>query len=378
MSANAAGIRWVRKNLLAGPMDVALTCILVPVCLWAVASFGKWALLTADWNTLEANMKVMLVGTFPPDMLGRAWYWFACLCALTGATLGAVAPPTKKFTVGMASVLAASAVWASSSSAWPLLNLSACTTLACLAAVMTGYVPMARRCIPLMWLIGFVASAYLLLPAGVDRWGGLMLGVMVTLISAAMSIPLGFALAFGRRSKMAGIRAICIGYIEVMRSLPLILIVYWIWVVTPLVAPNHPVPDVVRGLLGFTFFFAAYVAEYVRSGLQAVPKGQVEAAASLGMTQGQINRDIVLPQALRVVTPALVGNVLDIFNNVPLLFIIGLTEFLRAGQMVLANPQSSGRMYEVYVFMFVVYLGAASLITYGARRLEARMASGYR
>jgi general L-amino acid transport system permease protein len=163
-----------------------------------------------------------------------------------------------------------------------------------------------------------------------------------------------------------------------MRSLPLILIVYWIWVVAPLVAPSFSIPDVVRGLIGFTLFFAAYVAEYVRSGLQAVAKGQVEAAASLGMTQGQINRDVVLPQALRVVTPALVGNVLDIFNNVPLLFIIGLTEFLRAGQMVLANPQSAAHMYEVYVFMFVVYLGAASLITYGARRLEARMATGYR
>jgi general L-amino acid transport system permease protein len=378
MNANTVAVRWVRKNLLAGPMDAALTLVLVPLCIWAVYSFAHWALVGADWKTLEANMKVMLVGTFPPEMLNRAWYWFACLCGLTGATLGAVAPPTRRFIAVLSVVLAVSAVRAGLSNSAAFLNLTACTTLGCMAALLTGHISRSRKFIPVMWLLGFVASAYLLLPAGVDRWGGLMLGVMVTLISAALSIPIGFALAFGRRSKMAGIRAICIGYIEVMRSLPLILIVYWIWVVTPLVAPDYPVPDVVRGLLGFTFFFAAYVAEYVRSGLQAVPKGQVEAAASLGMTQGQINRDIVLPQALRVVTPALVGNVLDIFNNVPLLFIIGLTEFLRAGQMVLANPQSSGRMYEVYVFMFVVYLGAASLITYGARRVEARMASGYR
>jgi general L-amino acid transport system permease protein len=193
-----------------------------------------------------------------------------------------------------------------------------------------------------------------------------------------LSIPLGVLLALGRRSHYASARILCTGYIEVMRSLPLILIVYWVWVVMPLLAPGNPVPDLARGLVAFIFFFAAYMAEYVRSGLQSVPRGQVEAALSLGMSRSQVNRDVVLPQAVRVVTPALVGNVLDVFNTVPLLFIIGLTDFLRAGQMVLVNPQSGGRTYEMYLFMFAVYLAIASLITYGARRLEARMAVGHR
>ena len=92
----------------------------------------------------------------------------------------------------------------------------------------------------------------------------------------------------------------------------------------------------------------------------------------------QVTRDIVLPQATRVVMPALVGNVLDIFNTVPLLFIIGLTDFLRAGQMILVNPQSGNRTYEIYIFMFAVYLAIASAITYASRRLEARMAAGHR
>ena len=127
-----------------------------------------------------------------------------------------------------------------------------------------------------------------------------------------------------------------------------------------LLAPGNPVPDLVRGLLAFTLFFAAYVAEYVRSGLQSVPRGQIEAAASLGLSATQTSRDVVLPQALRVVTPALVGNVLDVFNTVPLLFIIGLTDFLRAGQMVLVDPQSNGRSYEIYLFMFAVYLVVSS------------------
>jgi general L-amino acid transport system permease protein len=203
------------------------------------------------------------------------------------------------------------------------------------------------------------------------------MSVLVTLAASALSIPLGVLLAFGRTSRYAGVRMVCTGYIELMRSLPLILVVYWIWVVTPLLAPGNPVPDLVRGLAAFTLFFAAYVAEYVRSGLQSVPRGQVEAAASLGLSAVQTGRHIVLPQALRVVTPALVGNVLDVFNTVPLLFIIGLTDFLRAGQMVLIDPRSNGHSYEIYLFMFAVCLAVSSLLTYGARRLEARMARGY-
>jgi general L-amino acid transport system permease protein len=254
---------------------------------------------------------------------------------------------------------------------------------ACVAAGLLGWLACAsqatwRKLVGPGWCVCVIAIALLLAPAGSERCGGLLMSVLVTLLASVLSIPLGVLLALGRRSHYASARILCTGYIEVMRSLPLILIVYWVWVVMPLLAPGNPVPDLARGLVAFIFFFAAYMAEYVRSGLQSVPRGQVEAALSLGMSRSQVNRDVVLPQAVRVVTPALVGNVLDVFNTVPLLFIIGLTDFLRAGQMVLVNPQSGGRTYEMYLFMFAVYLAIASLITYGARRLEARMAVGHR
>ncbi|MEJ8814322.1 amino acid ABC transporter permease [Variovorax ureilyticus] len=354
------------------------TVLLLPACVWAAYSLMHWALATADWTAVTSNIKVMMVGTFPVEMLGRAWGWVMSLSFLAGATMGTVVTARKRLMVACAVTLAVCAVFAAQMNGTTPVNIVACAALAVGGLWLTSRVPALRKWLGLVWFIELMTTGVLLLPAGFDKLGGLMLGVLMTLLASALSIPLGFLLAFGRRSKMAGLRVICVGYIEVMRSLPLILIVYWIWIVTPLVAPSFSVPDALRGLLGFSLFFAAYVAEYVRSGFQAVPKGQTEAAASLGMTQGQINRDIVLPQALRVVTPALVGNVLDIFNNVPLLFIIGLTEFLRAGQMVLANPQSASKTYEIYAFMFIVYLGAASLITYGARRLEARMATGHR
>jgi general L-amino acid transport system permease protein len=123
-------------------------------------------------------------------------------------------------------------------------------------------------------------------------------------------------------------------------------------------------------------FYAAYAAEFVRSGLQSLPKGQVEAAQSPGMSNFDINYSIVLPQALRVVVPPLVGNILDIFNYAPLVFIIGLTEFLRASQMVLANPQYSNTTYEIYVFLFATYFVIGSLITFLARRLESHLGKG--
>jgi len=125
-------------------------------------------------------------------------------------------------------------------------------------------------------------------------------------------------------------------------------------------------------------FYAAYAAEYVRSGIQGVARGQAEAAQSLGFSKLDESVIIVLPQALKSVIPALVGNVLDLFNNVPALFIIGLTDFLKAGQTILANPQYSGSQYEVYGFLFAAYLAIGSLISYAARRIESKMGASAR
>jgi general L-amino acid transport system permease protein len=116
----------------------------------------------------------------------------------------------------------------------------------------------------------------------------------------------------------------------------------------------------------------------VRAGLQGVSRGQAEAAQSLGLGQLDLNVRILLPQAIRAIIPALVGNVLDIFNNVPLIFIIGLIDFLKAGQTILANPQYGGAQYEVYAFMFGAYFVIGCLISFTARRFEYRMAVGAR
>jgi general L-amino acid transport system permease protein len=330
-----AALLWCRRNLFATSLDTALSCVFLPLTVLAAWQLGAWALLQARWSIIGDNLRVLMVGTFPPQDMARAWSAAAALAVAAGASLYLAARPQG-----------------------PLAG------------------PLRKALVP-VWALCLAGTGLALAPVGMQHWGGLLMSVLVTLAASALSIPLGVLLAFGRTSRYAGVRMVCTGYIELMRSLPLILVVYWIWVVTPLLAPGNPVPDLVRGLAAFTLFFAAYVAEYVRSGLQSVPRGQVEAAASLGLSAVQTGRHIVLPQALRVVTPALVGNVLDVFNTVPLLFIIGLTDFLRAGQMVLIDPRSNGHSYEIYLFMFAVCLAVSSLLTYGARRLEARMARGY-
>ncbi|GAB3628010.1 amino acid ABC transporter permease [Pandoraea terrae] len=378
--SNNGLVRWCRVNLFASPFDTLLSVVFIPVTLAFGWRLGEWALTQAKWAIVADNLRVLMVGTFPGEYTGRAWFAASILAVMTGATLGLVARPRRLVLLAGAVVAAAVACLLAG-----LDRLSA--SLACLAAGILPWYVVSRfdavlrtttKALGPAWLAAVAAVGVALAPVGMEHWGGLLMSVLVTLLASVLSIPLGVFLAFGRRSRYASARVLCTGYIELMRSLPLILIVYWIWVVTPLLAPESPVPDLARGLVAFTLFFAAYVAEYVRSGLQSVPRGQTEAAASLGMSTAQTSRDVVLPQALRVVTPALVGNVLDIFNTVPLLFIIGLTDFLRAGQMVLVDPQANGRTYEIYLFMFAVYLTVSSLITYGARRLEFRMAAGHR
>ena len=137
-------------------------------------------------------------------------------------------------------------------------------------------------------------------------------------------------------------------------------------------------PEYFALLIALVTYTSAFIAEIVRSGIQAVPRGQWDAAKALGLKPSFSLQHIVLPQALRVVVPSLVGQILDIFNGATLVFIIGLTDFLRAGQMILADPQNSSRTYEIYVFLFAVYLAIGGAITYASRRLEAHLARGSR
>jgi general L-amino acid transport system permease protein len=369
---------WLRRNLLAKPLDAALTLVVTPLCVWFIASSLRWALADADWRAVAGSLRVLTVGIYPVDQLWRAWFSAFVLAAMTGAGLGLVLPVGVRWLAIIGAALALLvALLQQFVPVGGLLPVLCCWSGLLVWAVVV-LVPGARRLVAPAGLVGIGSIFIVLGRAGFDVWGGLMLSVVLTIATSLLTIPLGILLAFGRQSRIASLRVLCTGYIEVMRSVPLILVVYWIWIIVPLLAPDAGVPGLLRGMAGYALFFAAYVAEYVRSGFQALPNGQVEAARSLGMSTWSVNTDIVLPQALRVVVPTLVGQVLDIFNGATLIFIIGLTDFLRAGQMILADPQNSGRVYEIYVFMFFVYFAIGSTITYASRRLEEHLGRGTR
>ena len=374
----AKSLKWARHNLFAKPFDALLSLIVIPGGLWFIYQAVSWVLTKAQWDIIPQSLRVLMIGIYPADEAWRAWTTVIIVGALLGAALGCVFAFRRRHAAFVALALLAVLFLTAEGDLTNSMFLFATIAISVGGWILTSHWAPVRRALVPASFIGLIAIFAVLAPPGVGLWGGLLLSVLITLVTSIVTLPIGILLAFGRRSRLSSVRFICTAYIEVMRSVPLILVVYWIWILMPVLAPQWGLADVARGMIGFTVFYSAYVAEYVRSGLQAVPRGQTEAARSLGMSELDINRYIVLPQAIRVVVPPLVGNVLDIFNAAPLVFIIGLTDFLRAGQMILANPQYGDRTYEVYSFLFVAYFLVGSLITFVARKLEAHLARGTR
>lgn len=364
-------IRWARRTLFLTPFDTALTLIALPLLAWLAWGFLHWVTAVAQWVVVTDSVKVLMTGVFPVEALWRAKLAGGLLFTLFGLGLSLARPAPARAWPGATVALGASGVIAAllGGADW-LLPATLAGVAAWIAASRSRFLAahLGRAAALVFTLVLLV-----ILPVPSSLWGGLLLSVLLTLIAGALTVPLGILLAFGRRSRVPSIRILSTGYIEAIRSVPLILVVYTIWIAVPLLWPGLNLSDVARGLAGFVLFYSAYAAEYLRSGLQAVPRGQVEAAQALGYSDRDIKRLIVLPQAMRIALPGLVGNVLDIFNFAPLVFIIGLTDFLRAGQMILANPQNSDKTMEIYVFLFVAYYLIGSAITYLARHIEGRL-----
>ncbi|NYT61002.1 amino acid ABC transporter permease [Alcaligenaceae bacterium] len=365
----------IRNNLFPSWLDGLLSVAIISVVAALFYAFAHWAMVQADWSVIGNSLRFMMAGALNITELWRAWMASTLFFFLLGLSLVRIAQSRTNRALLWVVVLLGLTVPGLWLIDFPFVALST----ALLLAMACGWWLGARflfgsAWLSLGWLAGTVIMWNVLVPSDGRAIGGLLLGVLITLVAAIASFPLGVLLALGRTSRLPGVRMTCAGYIELIRSLPLISILYWAWMVVPLILPGDlRINDLVRGAVGFTLFYAAYVAEYIRGGLQGVSEGQWNAARSLGLRKFHTLYYIILPQAIRSVLPGLVGNVLDIFNNVPLLFIIGLTEFVRAGQVVLSNPQHSNQLYEVYVFMFAVYLLIATVLSWSSRVVERNM-----
>jgi len=217
---------------------------------------------------------------------------------------------------------------------------------------------------------------------GWKDWGGLYLTLFVTVAGISTGMPLGILLAIGRRSQLPVIKAFCVMFIEFVRGVPLISLLFFSGFMLPLLFPPEAgIPDgTTRAMIVITLFSAAYIAEIVRGGLQAVPKGQTEAAQAQGLSAGKIQRLIVMPQALRAVIPAMVGQFISLFKDTSLLAIIGVAEFLQIA--TIANTQQDflgkGLQPVTYAFVALGYWAFAYTMSKESRRLETRLGVGTR
>ena len=226
-----------------------------------------------------------------------------------------------------------------------------------------------RRSLALLWMAVWLLFFGLMgggnwwgIPTGLqavpsDQWGGLPLTLMLATLAISLAFPLGVLLALGRQSTLPALRSVCVGYIELVRGVPLISVLFMASFMFPLLLPSGTSPDVLlRVLVGITLFSAAYTAEIVRGGLQAVPLGQVEAAATLGLSYWQTQRLVVLPQALTHVVPGLMNNFIAIFKDTSLVTIVSLYELSGAlGLAISGDPNWRPFKIEGYLFITLIY-----------------------
>lgn len=383
-------IAWLRKNLFSTWYNVILTILAVGLLYALLRPALQWALTEARWGVISANLTLFMVGQYPRDQLWRVWLSIYLLGSLLGLSWGIWKNATRGFALialgaglafGLIGFLLNSNVW---------INWLVAVSLMLGCYPLGQMLPTQRRSIvTLAWLLYFplvilliAGSRFIpfLSPVSSNAWGGLLLTLMITIIGNVVSLPLGILLALGRRSKLPIVRYFSVGYIELIRGVPLVTVLFMVSLLVPLFLPlGTPTPDaVIRAIFGFILFEAAYQAENVRGGLQAIPRGQYEAAQALGLSGPLTMSFIVLPQALRAVIPAIFNSFISLFKDTSLVAIIGLFDILRVGRSVLAQSEWLGTHREVFLFAFLIYWGFNMAFTYGSRRMEEAMGVGRR
>lgn len=218
-----------------------------------------------------------------------------------------------------------------------------------------------------------------LVPVETPRWGGLSLTLVIAIVGIVASFPVGLLLALGRRSKMPAVSAFCTGFIELWRGVPLITVLFMSSVMFPLFLPEGMNFDkLIRALVGVTLFSAAYTAETVRGGLQAIPKGQYEGAEALGLSYWKSMVFVILPQALKHVIPGIVGNFIGLFKDTTLVLIIGLYDFLGIVQAASTDPKWLGYSVEGYVFCAFVYWVFCFGMSQYSQSVERKLHTGHK
>ena len=380
---------WLQRNLFSSLLSSALTGLIAGLLLVLAITVGEWALTQARWDVVTRNMRLFLVGQYPTDQAWRIWLALLLLSGLTGVSAGVFGRTARSLAIALSSIQAMLAALMLVSPVGPLVvigfALNAAVVWAGLIIGMRVHVP--RGPLVLAWVVSLPVTFLLLtgvrgtpLPSvSSNLWGGLLLTVVLAAVGIILSFPLGVVLALGRRSSLPAIRILSTAYIELIRGVPLVTILFMADTMLPFFLPGEVRIDrVTRAIGGITLFSAAYVAENVRGGLQAIPSGQIEAAQALGLSAARTTLDIVLPQALRSVIPANVGLFISLLKDTTLVAIIGLAELLGIGRAILAQSESLGAHLEVFAFTAAIFFVLCYAMSQASYRLERALGVGSR
>src|SRR5215813_12010084 len=355
--ASTGLIGWGRANLFGTPFNAVLTVLTVLLLAWAVPPLLRFLLIDAVWT--GADRQACLESAAHPNV-GACWAFVREHLAYF--TYGSY-PIGERWRVDVFFVMLAFGM------AWLL------------------WIDAPWRGLGALYFFGVfpVVSFFLLygLPlvgleiVDTSRWGGMLITLVVAVVGIVTSMPLGILLALGRRSRMPAVRILSTIFIEIVRGVPLITVLFMASVMLPLFVPPAWAPDkLVRALVGVSLFSSAYMAEVVRGGLQAIPKGQWEAASALGLGYWQTLRFIVLPQALRVSIPNIVNSYVALFKDTTLVFFVGIFDFLKTIEVARVDPVWATPVTSTtgYAFAAVVYFICCYSMSRYASGIERRLA----
>jgi general L-amino acid transport system permease protein len=343
-------VGWLRANLFNGVASSILTLLCAAILAAAIPPVIRWGLIDAIWHApngaacrgagacwafIGEKFRFILFGFFPADETWRP------------AVVVAV---------------------------FVLMIVAACDRR------------LWGRRLAILWVIGLCAvfglmrgGALGLSTVETRLWSGLPLTLILAVVGMVLGFPLGILLALGRRSRLPAVRAICIGYIELVRGVPLITLLFMASLMLPLFLPaGMTIDKLVRAQVAFILFAGAYLAEVVRGGLQAIPRGQTEAADALGLSYWQRTRLIVLPQALSMVIPPLVNTFIGIFKDTALVIIISLFDLLTTAETALSDVNWQGFYVEAYVFVGAIYWSFCFFMSRYSQLLEREFNRGRR
>ena len=402
---------WARKHLFSSWANGITTIVLIVAIAWILSWFLEWAVFTANftassgaecrgygacWALIREKLRLIFFGTFPYEQQWRPLFAVVAMLAMLILT-----SDRRMWRPWRLLIIWSVGSFVTFLQMFGQLHIPLSLFLA--VALVVGLVGMsfrkgigspleinAYRAAAVVGLVGLVLRIAGVLPAWklpiaplsyveTGLWGGLPVTMILATYGLLFAFPYGILLALGRRSNLPLIKGLCVGFIELIRGVPLISLLIMASVMLPLFLPTGVTFDkFLRAQVAVILFAGAYIAEIIRGGLQSLPKGQFEAAAAMGLNYIQKTTLIILPQALRVVIPPLINTFIGFFKDTSLVLIIGIFDFLNTANQALVDPAWAGYPGEVYLFAAFVYFVFCYSMSRYSKHLEVELNKGTR